>query len=244
MPFTPQDRRIDSGKDFAKAQSPDFHKVYYKNNSAFLELLADGIDKKNPVIADYGGGNGILARQLIRMLNKRKVRCAIDIIDVDAAKKVPGKGVRFINANAMEYRRRNHYDYALSRFILHYFNEKERMALIKNVYGNLKPGALFLLISWAIDDEGARRKRRQILDIVERRMGLPKRAALRTDAIIGMCKKAGFAVARRKKFTSFLRTDDFYKNRFRLPESAVNSIIKETGIKGHKESQIGLLLKK
>lgn len=244
MVFNLQDEKIDAEKNFGKLKSPDFYKLYYKYNSTFIKLLTDKINKRKSIIADYGGGNSILAEQIIKILNKQKYKCSIDVIDIDINKKINQKNIHFVNTDVLKYHKKEYYDYSLSRFLIHYLKDSESEKFIKNVYNNLKPNSYFLLVNWVIDNDEIYEKKREILNIIEKKKNITSRTIYKESVIIDFCKKAGFSLIQTKQVTYSIRIDDFYKNRFNLTEDLVNRIIKETKIKNHNESQVALLLKK
>lgn len=244
MIFKQADKLIDFGKNFAQKNSPDFNTLYHKYNAVFLKLLTDVIGKSQSIIADYGGGNGIIAKKLSSTLKAEKKNCIIEIIDIDQTKFFSKKNIRFINADVLKYKNKGYYDYSLSRFLLHYFNKNELKKFIKNVYDNLRPSSYFLLINWVIDEPETYKKKKQILDIIEKEKKINHRTIPTTSIIVDVCKNSGFSIISKKKFTYKIKINDFYKNRFNLSADIIKKIIKQTKIKSHKESQIGLLLEK
>ncbi|HLC90437.1 MAG TPA: class I SAM-dependent methyltransferase [Candidatus Nanoarchaeia archaeon] len=244
MTLRKQDIVIDSGKNFARQRSSDFYKLYYQYNRVFLGLLLDKVDKKSITLADYGGGNGIVAESILKNRRLKDKKCTIDIIDIDHSKLVVRKNIAFINKDALDYQRKNHYDYALSRFLVHYFDKKELEMFMVKVYNNLKPHSYFLLINWVQDTTDGYTKKRKILDIIEQEKNIACRTIPTTTLLTEIAKKVGFTIAAVKKVRYNISINDFYKHRFKLSAVTSARIIKKIGIARHQEQQIALLLKK
>jgi phospholipid N-methyltransferase len=244
MAFNKQDKKIEVGIDFAKLKTPDFCKLYYKYNSLFAKLLVGNINKDYSKIADYGGGNAILAQEILKQLSKHKRKGTIDIIDIDKTKNIKRKDINYINADVLKHQKINYYDYSLSRFILHYFNKADMKKLMRNIYTSLKQGGYLLLVNWVVDDNNTYKKKRQILDYIEKNKKISCRNIPKTNEIVHICKNVGFSIIKKIKVTYSIRIEDFYKNRFDLSKEDVKKLIKHAKIKRHKESQIGLLLRK
>jgi SAM-dependent methyltransferase len=244
MAFNKQDKKIEVGRDFAKLKTADFNKLYYKYNSLFARLLVGKMSKDNSKIVDYGGGNAILAQEILKQQSKQKKKAAIDIIDIDKTKNIKRKDIRYVNVDVLRHHKKNHYDYGLSRFILHYFNKTDMKRLIRNIYTSLKQGGYFLLVNWVVDDNDTYKKKRQILDYIEKNKNISCRNIPKTNEIAHTCKNVGFSIIKKIKVTYSIGIEDFYKNRFDLSKQDVKKLIKQAKIKKHKESQIGLLLRK
>lgn len=245
MRINPQEQRIDQGTKFAKTSTPDFSKLYYKYNPLFLKLLTTKINKKSSKIADFGGGNAILAKQLVTILQKKGKHCAIDIIDFDQTKKIKNPKINFIEQNVLLHpHTKEYYDYAISRHLIHYFDHHQLKKFLKNVYSSLKPDSYFLLVNWVIDDAKIYQKKKQILRIIQKQKNISLRTIPISKTIINSCKNVGFIISKKKKSTYSISINDFYKNRFQLSRQTIEKIITNTKIQKHKESQLALLLRK
>lgn len=140
--------KIDLGKNYGK-HSPYLRKVIVEETKIQIQPLIKkikGQEKTNAkiTIADWGGGNALLGRELIKKLKKYKAR--IYNIDIDKTKFIKFRGIINIQADALTYKPKEKFDYSVCRNLLHYLDYKERIKLLKNIKRNTKK--YFLLINW------------------------------------------------------------------------------------------------
>jgi SAM-dependent methyltransferase len=228
--------------DFVK--SKDFDKEFKKFNLSFLKLLFDKIDKNNITIADYGGGRGILTNDIVKLCKNREIITTIENIDMSAKKLKGCKNVNYVKKDALKYRSKNKYDFAVCRYLLHFYNNKNNLKLLRNIYYNLKPGGYFLFINWVIDDPKTNRLKRSVFDLIGSYKGIVRPTIPTSKYMKNLCRKVGFKIADYKKHDYCLYINDFYKNRFNLSADQVKQIENKMGIKFHKQSQTGILLRK
>ena len=239
------EEKIDFGQKFGFAKSSDFNKLYHQYNMNFLKLLANKINKQQPKIADYGGGNGIISSALTGILKRKNIKdFKIDIIDLDSSKFIGNPYIRNIKSDVLAYNKKEYYDFSISRFLMHYFIEKEKKEFFMNVYNNLKESGYFLLINWVIDDIQTLRLKSEILGLIQNFREIKPRSIPTSANLIENAKKAGFKIERKMKVSYTISLDDFYRNRFNLTRQEINMIKNKVKTTEHKELQIALLLKK
>ena len=233
-------KKTDLGKKFGLIKSPDFYTSYHKYNSYFLEMLFNKIGINDIIIADYGGGNAILAKEVVKFCNKKEINnFSVENIDVDYNKFVEFTHLVNIEKDITTYKARDRYDYALSRFVLHYLDKEKQLQFLKNVYDNLKKGGHFLLIHYLAGDVA-----RKVCSLIESRT-LIKRGPFSTEEeVIKMCKEVGFEVVKTRKVDNILHINDFHKNRFNLSDAQIREICEEVGTTLCEGAQIAILFKK
>src|SRR3989338_1756912 len=127
---------------------------------------------------------------------------------------------------------------------MHYFTKPQQLKFLKNACGNLKQRGYFLLINWTIDNAADRKIKKRIFDSIERYKGIRRPIIPASSDLLKLCRRAEFEIITYKKYDYRLSLNDFYKNRFRLTEKQISRIQEKINAKSHKQSQIGILLKK
>jgi len=224
-------------------KTPDIYKEYRKLSKIFLKLLLDKIDENKILVADYGGGDAALSKELIDMCSKRKIKIKVENIDIEPIGPKP-KNLFIVKNDVLKYYAKNRYDYSVSRFLTHYFTYSQQLKFFKNVYRNLKPGGYFLLINWTIDDPKNYKIKRLILDSIEFYKGIKRPIIPSSSKLLKLCRQAGFKIMTCKKYNYYLSLNDFYKNRFCLTKNQLKQIQEKISVKSHKQYQVGILLKK
>ncbi len=232
----------DDGKKLGVVKTPDFNKLYRKYNSKFLSLLIVKIKTNNIFIADYGGGNCILTRDLLKMLDKRKIKVKIENIDYDKSKFVKINGIKNIHKDILKYKQKEKYDFATCRFVIHYLSDKQQTKFLNNIYASLKPKGFLLLINFITS--GKEHKIKLKIEKFLKKYVLIKRNMPTEKKILHSVSKSKFKIVQIKKVSYNLSISDFYKNRFNLSKQQVKDLIKFVGRDKHKESQIAILLLK
>ncbi|MDD4983964.1 MAG: methyltransferase domain-containing protein [Candidatus ainarchaeum sp.] len=232
----------DQGKKFGLAKSKDFDTLYFKYNKKLLGLLVDKIKTKKPLIADYGGANSILGKELLNLLDKKKIVASIDNIDSDSKKFIKVKGIKNIKADFLKPLEKEKYDFAMSRHTLHYLNKKDQSKFLDNVYASLKPNGYFLLIMFVNSEDVLRKIKIKIEEYLKHKKNI-YRQMFSDESFLDLAEKSKFKVIKTKKVNYTISINDFYKNRFNLSKTQVKEIEK-TICKKHKESIVAVLLKK
>ena len=232
--------KADQGKKFGLAESSDFDAVYHKHNTLFLNLLLRQINRDNICIADYGGGNGILSKILIDMCKKKGFKkFNVENIDFDKSKFVEIPHLVNIEEDILDYNVPNRYDFAISRFVLHYVPKGKQLTFLKNIYDNLKTGGFFLLIHYiAGDTEGV------VHDFIRRELLIKRGPFLSKENVLAMIKEAGFEIEEMKEVSDVLSIDDFYRHKFQLNDSQIKDLVRRSGSNNFKGNQIAILLRK
>lgn len=239
-----QDIGLESGRKFGLSDSEDFEKLYKKFNSQFLGLLVEKIGKNGVVIGDYGGGNGILHLELKKLLKNKDIkRFVIQNIDIDSSKFEKRDFVENICEDVLKFKSKKKQDFAICRHVLHYFNEKEELKLLKNINFNLKDSGYLLLINFFVEGENRIIKEKILEKIIELK-GIGKRTFLSDEKVKELCLKAGFEIVEELRFDYRIYLENFFKQRFKLSDDEIEKIRKYVGVEGHEEMQLGFLLKK
>lgn len=232
--------KADQGKKFGLVESPDYNAVYHKHNSLFLKMLLDQINKDNICIADYGGGNGILAKKLIKMCkNKGFNKFTIENIDIDKSKFEDIPHLVNIEKDIVNYKAENRYDFTISRFVLHYIPKEKQLAFLKTINNNLKVGGFFLFIHYI---EGNAES--IIHDFVIKELSIKRGPFLSKENVLAMIKEAGFEIVEVKEVSDVLSIKDLHKHKFQLSDFQVEELIRRVGSKKFEGKQIAVLIRK
>lgn len=232
--------KADQGKKFGLADSADFNNIYHKYNTLFLNLLLQQINHDNICIADYGGGNGILAKKLIDMCkNKGFKKFNIENIDIDKSKFVEVPHLINIEEDVVNYKSENKYDFAMSRFVLHYIPKEKQLIFLKNVYNNLKTGGFFLFIHYI-----AGNTEKIVHDLIKKELSIKRGPFLSKENALDMIKEVGFEIEEIKEVSDVISIDNFFRHKFKLNDSQIKDIVKRSGSNNFKGSQIAVLLRK
>ena len=237
------DSKIGLGFKFDRIKTPDFYRHYIKYNKKILGMIEPKI-KNNSIVSDYGAGNGILARDLLKLCRKRRKVITIENIDIDESRfeKIPR--VTGIKGDIRSYRTKGRYDSAIARHIMHYLSPGEQLRFLKNAKNNLKQEGFFLLINFVVDDRKSYEIQGKIFKIVRKWKRIVRKDVPTSEKIKGLCKKSGFKIVKTRKYTYKLSIIDFYKNRYKLSGKQVKELQNSLGVKSHKVSQLAVLMQK
>jgi len=239
------DERVEKGKLFGKKKSKDFDNIYHKSNQILLKLIVDKINKEKVVISDYGGGNGIVSKEIKKLLIKKGIKeFKIEVIDIDNKKFV--KDIRFnnIKEDITSFSKKAFYDYSIARLVLHYLSITQQRKFIKKAYENLKQGGYFLVINWFTDNPKEYKIRNNLFAFVSKEKGISRRTIPKSKILLNICKKQGFKLVSKRKFIYRLSINDFFRNRYGLSEKSIDYIINKLKIKGYADPIIGYLFKR
>jgi SAM-dependent methyltransferase len=235
-------KKTDAGTEFGKWKSPDSFKLYYKFNCDALSLLCNQINKKKVLLADYGGANSILGTQLVKLLEKKKINVKIENIDFDESKFVESKNIKNICADFIHYKKKECYDFAMSRYTLHYLSKAQQLKLLNNIYYNLKPKGYLLLIMFITVGDDYKVKS-NIERILNNQKGI-NREMFNINSFLDIVLKSKFEIVDFKKFDYDLKINDFYKYRFNLNNKEIKELENKIKKKSFSECQVALLLRK
>jgi len=232
--------KADQGKNFGLADSVDFNYIYHKYNTLFLNLLLQQINHDDVNIADYGGGNGILAKKLIEMCKEKGFKkFNIENIDIDRSKFVEIPHLINIEENITNYKSKNKYDFAMSRFVLHYIPEEKQLIFLKNVYNNLKTGGFFLFIHYI-----AGNTEKIVHDLIKKELSIKRGPFLSKENVLDMIKEVGFEIESVKEVSDVISIDNFFRHKFKLNDSQIKDIVRRSGSNDFEANQIAVLLRK
>lgn len=238
-------QKIDKGTKFGLENTSDYQKLYFDNLDLIAKWSKEILPKSNFIIADYGGGNGLVAKKIINELNKSNFsNYVVEIIDNDKSKFVKYKNLINLQEDILKYRKKERYDLSIIRYVMHLLDNKQRLQFLKNVYNNAKNGSYILIGNFVVDDENDYEIKRKILDYIEAKKDIKKRSIPKSEQIIDLIKQAGFKVEKKEKISYEITITDFYKNRFDLTNENINELIKIVGVERHQESQVFILARK
>lgn len=238
-------QKIDKGQKFGLENTPDYKKLYSNNLGLITKWTEKVLPKSNFIIADYGGGNGIVSKNIIDVLTENgSTNFSVENIDNDKNKFTEYKNMHNIYGDILNYKKKNHYNLSVARFLMHLFNESERQQLLKNIYDNTKQGGYIVLGNFVINDEYNYNIKRKILDYIENKKAIKSRCIPKTDEIKKLLQVTGFEIVKEEKVFYKISISDFYRHRFDLTDKEVDDIIKLTGIDQHEEAQVFFLAKK
>lgn len=104
------------------------------------------VSNPNPTLLDLGCGTGLELEKLFEKYPGIQIT-GIDIADEmlkELEHKFKEKSINLICGSYFDVEFGNDFDVVLSTYSLHHFNESEKLALYKKVYGSMKPDGLYV----------------------------------------------------------------------------------------------------
>jgi 2-polyprenyl-3-methyl-5-hydroxy-6-metoxy-1,4-benzoquinol methylase len=126
----------------------------YNDKEMIRELFTNKIksnfkEKKDLVIIDFGGGDGILLstikNQLKDCLNIEACNLDLNEKSIQSCKQ-NNPEIKTIKQNILEQYKQGCADVILCRFVMQYQSKEEQLLILKNAYNTLKQGGLFFIL--------------------------------------------------------------------------------------------------
>jgi predicted SAM-dependent methyltransferase len=126
----------------------------YTDKEMIRELFTDKIkssfkEKKDLVIIDFGGGDGVLLsiikNQLKDCLNVEACNIDLNTKSLEVCRK-DNPEIQTIKHNLLEPYKEGCADVILCRFVMQYQSKEEQLTILKNAYTTLKQGGLFFVL--------------------------------------------------------------------------------------------------
>lgn len=190
------------GKNIEFYTNPDFIKEY------FTEPIAKHLEKNNISknanlnLADFGGGDGVLVKELITQLNKIGYK-NINGVNIDYTYKNLEKMDKNDDCKIIGIQgdtdqlplKDNSVDIGVSRHLIQYFSKEKQPEILQNISNTLKPNSIFIM-KWPGSDN-------------------PEQSPILTDfyaKLFGICvNRLSDKVAKNKYFVSYQEVEETAK---------------------------------
>lgn len=225
---------VDFGKNFGKQKY--LKDSTYNHNREILEALIEDLKKNFKEedyisIADWGGGNAILSKDLLKFLPEYK-NIAITVIDLDNSKFISHKRINNIEADISEYKPEEKFDYSIMRQVLHYNPWNIQKKILKNIHSNTKIG--LLIENFFIEEERTKeweKVNKGLKEILGINRYIPNLDELKKE----LKKSWGLVTDKKLKFSKST-VKEFHIDRFKIDEkydSLVNKYFSDKLLPDH-----------
>ena len=219
-------KSIDFGQEYGNQGL--VREIAYAHNTKELTPLIEDItmsfDMRDTLsIGDWGGGNGILAKDLYQRLQNE---LHITVIDLDDTKFSAGTRHANVKADILAYKPGIRFDYSLSRNVLHYLTPEQQAKFMGNIFDNTRFGVLLINYTY---DEQERKRRRELERLLKENTGV-ERHYMTCEELVTLVRKNGWEI---KKDATYIIKDfdyeSFFRDRFGLEDQILLSL-RQTGL--------------
>ncbi len=222
-------QRVDRGTDFGNFGA-DARRVFIDETADHIAPLCQHIRGCKTVddlveIADVGGGNGLLAKAVLKELGEEYPHLTIDLLDIDDSKFPNGeKRIRYVVHDARTPLEKQ-YDAVVARSMLHYNTPSEQRRIITELAGGTAPNGLVTLVQPTPTSRKDKREINGLYDVLCGLKGSNKKHWLTVAEIIRMVEKSGLQLQEVKSLKNGSYTiNGFYKERYNLSDEEVERV--------------------
>lgn len=229
-------QKIDNGTCFGYLQ-PEARRFFVEEAGKHIESFCEELSvfEGRVRIADLGGGNGILAREIAQKMGDK---VSVDILDIDTSKfpksnapdnkpliKSDEPSINYIEHD-VRFPVDKPYDALIARSMLHYNSREDQFRILRNIPGNIEGEDSFFTIIQPAPTGRERGKINRLYQWLAEKSNTPPKYFLTAQEILGaLSADSRIRVYAHEILPAVpLTVGGFYKGRYKLSDSSAGEL--------------------